>query len=305
MCGITDGEIDNYFQGAISEMAEQNGCPFGEMRETLRHQYDGYHFSGRMTGVYNPFSLLNALDSGTLDNYWFRSGTPTYLTRLLRDSGEIINELAGRYYSQEQFEDYRASRQQPLPMIYQSGYLTIKAFKPLVRTFLLDYPNDEVKNGFVTMVANSYFEGKEDTGSVVRDLVESLDRRDLKAFRECFDSFLAGIPYTVRRKADERERERDFTYTLYLVFSIASCYTTYVEKEQSRGRLDCAIITRDSAYVFEFKLDGTAEEAMAQIDDRGYPAEFRKPGRRVFKVGVSISSETGRIGDWRDEEDAA
>ncbi|MCQ7926407.1 PD-(D/E)XK nuclease domain-containing protein, partial [Salmonella enterica] len=117
-----------------------------------------------------------------------------------------------------------------------------------------------------------------------------------------FDSFLAGIPYNVRRRADERERERDFTYTLYLVFRIASCYVTYVEKQQSYGRLDCAVETRDSVYVFEFKMDRPVEEAMAQIDAMGYADEFAASGKKVFKVGVSISSERGRLDGWAVEE---
>ena len=303
VCGITDSEIDSYLREPVGQMAEQAGCTYDEMREMLRQQYDGYHFSGRMTGVYNPFCLLNALDSGALDNYWFRSGTPTYLVRLLKDCDERITDLVGKYYEQDEFEDYRADSQRPLPMIYQSGYLTIKGYDREMRTFRLDYPNEEVKKGLVTILANSFLGDKVNSKAIIRRLVESLDRRNLKAFRDCFDSFLAGIPYSVRRKADERERERDFTYTLYLIFCLASCYVTYVEKQQSYGRLDCAIVTRDSAFVFEFKLDGKAEAAIAQIDEMGYTAEFRAPGRKVYKVGVSISSETGRIDDWKDVEE--
>ncbi len=298
ICGMTDEEIDSYFREPIGRMAEMSGCAYDEERDLLRRQYDGYHFSGRMRGVYNPFSLLNALRNMVVDDYWFRTGTPSYLVRLLNGFGDKLNELVGKYYAQSQFEDYRADIQQPLPMIYQSGYLTIKEFDREMRTFKLDFPNDEVKNGFVTMVANSYLDGKHDAGSVVRDLVRSLKNHDLEAFRASFDTFLASIPYDVRRKADERERERDFTYTLYLIFRIASCYTTYIEKRQSYGRLDCAIVTSDSAYVFEFKLDGSAAEALAQINAMGYADEFKSAGRKIYKIGLSISSATGRLADW-------
>ena len=298
ICGMTDEEIDSYFREPIGRMAEMSGCTYGEQRDLLRRQYDGYHFSGRLKGVYNPFSLLNALRNMVVDDYWFRTGTPSYLVRLLNGFGDKLNELVGKYYAQSQFEDYRADIQQPLPMIYQSGYLTIKEFDREMRTFKLDFPNDEVKNGFVTMVANSYLDGKHDAGSVVRDLVRSLKNHDLEAFRASFDTFLASIPYDVRRKADERERERDFTYTLYLIFRIASCYTTYIEKRQSYGRLDCAIVTSDSAYVFEFKLDGSAAEALAQINAMGYADEFKSAGRKIYKIGLSISSATGRLADW-------
>ena len=302
ICGITDEEIDAYFCESIRKMAETAGCSYEDEREALRRQYDGYHFSRHLKGVYNPFSLLNALRFEMIEDYWFRTGTPSYLVRLLDGFGDKLNELIGSYYAQSQFEDYRADTQQPLPMIYQSGYLTIKEYDSSMRTFKLDFPNDEVKNGFVTMVANSYLGGREDTGSVVRNLIVSLKRRDLDAFRSCFDTFLASIPYDVRRKSNERECERDFTYTLYLIFRIASCYTTYIEKRQSYGRLDCAIVTDDSAFVFEFKLDGTAAEAIAQINEMGYADEFLSPNRKVYKIGISISSETGRVAEWLVEE---
>ncbi len=302
ICGITDEEIDAYFCESIRKMAETAGCSYEDEREALRRQYDGYHFSRHLKGVYNPFSLLNALRFEMIENYWFRTGTPSYLVRLLDGFGDKLNELIGNYYAQSQFEDYRADTQQPLPMIYQSGYLTIKEYDSSMRTFKLDFPNDEVKNGFVTMVANSYLGGREDTGSVVRNLIVSLKRRDLDAFRSCFDTFLASIPYDVRRKSNERERERDFTYTLYLIFRIASCYTTYIEKRQSFGRLDCAIVTDDSAFVFEFKLDGSASEAIAQINEMGYADEFLSTNRKVYKIGISISSETGRVAEWLVEE---
>ena len=302
LCGITDDEIEHYFHDRIGEIAEFNGVSYDKMRDMLRQRYDGYHFSMRMKGVYNPFSLLNVLTNETLYDYWFKSGTPSYLVRLLQSCNENLDEMAGKSYSQSQFDDYRADSQQPLPMIYQSGYLTVKDYDPDVRTYLLDYPNDEVKEGFVTMIANNYLSQKEDTGGIVRDLIIALKKRDLEAFRVRFDSFLASIPYNVRRKANERERERDFTYTLYLIFRIASCYVSYTEKLQSYGRLDCAIETRDSVFIFEFKMDKPVEEAMAQINEKGYADEFAASGKKIFKIGVAISSDKGRLSGWAVEE---
>ena len=163
LCGITQDEIDSCFTDAISEMAEEYSCSFEEMRAQLKRQYDGYHFSRKMTDIYNPFSLLNALDSKSLEDYWFRSGTPTYLIRLLNHFNENVNELTGKYYSPSEFIDYKADVERPLPMIFQSGYLTIKGYDMDFNTFLLDFPNNEVKNGFLTMAASSYLTPEEET----------------------------------------------------------------------------------------------------------------------------------------------
>ena len=154
LCGITQEELDSCFVEPVSAMAERSRCSFEEMKSLLKQKYDGYHFSDNMTDVYNPFSLLNALDSLRLRDYWFSSGTPTYLIRLLAHFKENMNELTGRYYSPEEFIDYKADVERPLPMIYQSGYLTIKDYDMEFNTFLLDFPNNEVKNGFLTAQAS-------------------------------------------------------------------------------------------------------------------------------------------------------
>ena len=169
LCGITQDEIDSCFTDAISEMAEEYSCSFEEMRAQLKRQYDGYHFSRKMTDIYNPFSLLNALDSKSLEDYWFRSGTPTYLIRLLNHFNENVNELTGKYYSPSEFIDYKADVERPLPMIFQSGYLTIKDYDMDFNTFLLGFPNNEVKNGFLTMVASSYLKPEEETEGWIRN----------------------------------------------------------------------------------------------------------------------------------------
>ena len=156
LCGITQEEIEHYFLKPIADMAIEYECSPEEMKLRLKQQYDGYHFSDRMTDIYNPFSLLNALDSKRVYDYWFRSGTPTYLIRLLTHFNENLNELTGKYYRPEEFVDYKADIEKPLPMIYQSGYLTIKDYNMRMNKFLLDFPNNEVKNGFLTMLATSY-----------------------------------------------------------------------------------------------------------------------------------------------------
>ena len=161
LCGITQEEIVKYFTEPVSQMAVEYQCTPEEMYKLLKKQYDGYHFSKRMTDIYNPFSLLNALDKMSIDDYWFSTGTPTYLIRLLNHSHERMNEFTGKYYTPAEFIDYKADVERPLPMIYQSGYLTIKAYDRDFNTFLLDFPNNEVKGGFLTMVASSYLQPSE------------------------------------------------------------------------------------------------------------------------------------------------
>ena len=299
LCGITEEELQSYFHEQIQELAETNGYTNEEMVKLLRHRFDGYHFGPRLKGVYNPFSILNTFSKMMIRDYWFRTGTPTYLVRLLQDSHENLNDLTGKYYDESEFVDYRADSEKPLPMIYQSGYLTIKGYDREMETYLLDFPNDEVKNGFVTMTANSYFSTREDAGSWVRSAVIALKRGELEKFKTLLTSFLSSIPYTARRKENETEKERYFTYTLYLIFRIASCYITYIEKEQSYGRLDCCVETPKYVYVFEFKLDGSAEAALKQIEDMGYANEFLSSGKTIYKIGVNISSQTGTVADWK------
>ena len=299
LCGITQEELDGYFVDPISAMSERNRCSFEEMKSLLKQKYDGYHFSDNMTDVYNPFSLLNALDSLRLQDYWFSSGTPTYLIRLLAHFKENMNELTGRYYSPEEFIDYKADVEQPLPMIYQSGYLTIKDYNMRRNTFLLDFPNNEVKNGFLTAIATSYLQPKKRVEGWIFDVLDTLEGGDTDRLCSLFTSFLSSIPYTMRRKDDERERERYFQYTFYLILRLISVYTVYVEKQQSHGRVDCVLETPQYVYIFEFKLDGTAEEALRQIEEKGYAGEYASDTRILYKIGASFSSETGTIGDWK------
>ena len=299
LCGITQEELDSYFVEPVSAMAERNRCSFEEMKFLLKQKYDGYHFSDNMTDVYNPFSLLNALDSLRLQDYWFSSGTPTYLIRLLAHFKENMNELTGKYYRTEEFIDYKADVEQPLPMIYQSGYLTIKDYDMRRNTFLLDFPNNEVKNGFLTAIATSYLQPKKRVEGWIFDVLDALEAGEPDTLRTLFTSFLSSIPYTMRRKEDERERERYFQYTFYLILRLISVYTVYVEKVQSQGRVDCVLETPQYVYIFEFKLDGTADEALRQIEEKGYANEYASDTRTLYKIGASFSSETGTIGDWK------
>lgn len=299
LCGITQEELDATFSEPIENMSKVYRCSYEEMRDRLKAQYDGYHFSDLMTDIYNPFSVLNAFDAERISDYWFKSGTPSYLIRLLSHSDENMNDITGKYYAPKEFIDYKADVEQPLPMIYQSGYLTIKEFDFRRNMFLLDYPNNEVKDGFLSLVAAKYFNTRESVDSWTRDAAFQLEDGKLEDFRAGLTSFLASIPYTMRRKENERERERYFHYTFYLIMRLISVYTVYTEKVQSHGRVDCIIETHDYVYIFEFKLDGTADDAMRQIEEKGYAHEYGSDSRKVYKIGAVFSSETGTIGDWK------
>ena len=299
LCGITQEELESYFAEPIAELAEEYRCDIPEMKRLLKQRYDGYHFSTRLTDVYNPFSILNVFKKMEMQDYWFSSGTPTYLLRLLNHAQEGWDEMTGRYYFRRDFVDYKATAEKPLPMIYQSGYLTIKDYHREYDTFLLDFPNNEVKAGFLTAIASDYLKSSEDAGSLALQLSKILKAGDLEQFHKQLTAFLASIPYSMRRKNDEREWERYFHYTFYLILRLMSLYVVYTEKEQSQGRVDCIVETDKYVYIFEFKLDGTAAAALKQIENTGYARPYAADPRKLYKVGVNFSSKTGTIDGWK------
>ena len=183
-------------------------------------------------------------------------------------------------------------------MIYQSGYLTIKDYDKESNLFLLDFPNNEVKSGFLAMVATNYLQCTTPLESWMVKAVFALKRGQLDEFRKMLTSFLASIPYSMRRKESEPERERYFHYTFYLLLRLMSVYTVLAEKEQSEGRVDCIVETPQYVYIFEFKLDGTTTEALQQIEAKGYARPYEADNRVIVKVGVNFSSKTGTIEDW-------
>ena len=299
LCGITEEELYAAFDEPIKAMAARYKVAEDEMKYRLKRKFNGYHFSPNMLDIYNPFSILNAMSKKILSDYWFATGTPTYLVRLLSHCKENMNELTGRYYPREAFVDYRADVEALLPMIYQSGYLTIKDWNMDMDSYLLDFPNDEVKRGFVTMLATSYLQIRESPTPVILQVVDAMKVGHCDTLATLLMSFFASIPYSQRRKDDEREKERYFQYTFYLVLRMISCFTVFVEKAQSEGRVDCVVETPKYVYIFEFKRDGSAEAALQQIEDRGYAKEYASDGRTIYLIGCNFSSETGTIDGWK------
>ena len=302
ICGITEAELYNYFEAPIEEMAGKFGVSVDEMKAGLKKRYDGYHFSERMTDIYNPFSLLNTFDQKKLQDYWYSTGSPEYLMHLLSKNEDNMMHLLAQEYTLAEFADYRADMEKPLPMIFQSGYLTIKETiqKGLEYRYLLDFPNDEVRNGFVEMLARNFFDQKKvgSMSSCVERMVDALREGDLDLVQKLFTAFLAETPYCMRPK---KEREFYFHYTFYLLMRLISCYTVYTEKQLSEGRADCIVETDGYVCIFEFKLDGTSEEALQQIRDRGYAKAYEADQRPIYIIGVSFSSKTETIEDWKQE----
>ncbi|MGL4852366.1 MAG: AAA family ATPase, partial [Phocaeicola sp.] len=301
ICGISQEEVDSYFAEPIAEMAQKYKCTPLEMRELLKAQYDGYHFSEEMTDVYNPFSLISALSEKRIEEYWFSTGTPTYLVKLLQHNEEQINELIGEYYDADRFANYRADVQMPLPMIYQSGYLTIKGYNRQINAYLLDFPNNEVRRGLLSLLANDYLRiPTTRVSSWIMDSILKLNDGQTEEFRQSLTAFMASIPYDSHDSTKGAERsEKHFQYTFYLLLRLLGVYCTRIEQTQAQGRVDCTLETPHYVYIFEFKLDGTAAEALAQIEAKGYATPYATDPRTVVKIGVVFSSETRTIADWQ------
>ena len=300
ICGITTEELNSVFAPAIEELANANAVSVAETKSQLKQRYDGYHFSKRMTDIYNPFSLLNTFKSEDARDYWFASGTPSYLMRLLAHSNEDIQGIIARSYEAQEFVDYRATVEAPVPMIYQSGYLTIKGYNREDDEYKLDFPNHEVASGFLTLLASGYFQTPTQPNSWANKLKKALHHGKPEDFRDLLNDFLASIPYSVRESNGEKSHERQFQYTVYLIMRLigSTRNTVYHEKATSKGRADCVIETPRYVYVFEYKLDRPAAEGMAQIVDCGYAEPYAHDGRPVYAIACSFSSETGTIRDW-------
>ena len=298
LCGITLEEMLSVFHEPIQELAKKYKTDYDGMVEMLRKRYDGYHFSSEMTGVFNPFSLLNCFNKLEMRNYWFATGTPTYLMRLLSHSDKNINELVGRYYEESQFIDYKADVERPLPMIYQSGYLTVKEYDIDTRYYLLDFPNEEVRSGFIDMLASSYFSSGEMVSSWIFNVNRELRGGKIEEFLKKMTSLLSSVTYRFQRKQDAFECERYFQYTFYLIMQMIGHYNTMVEKETSEGRIDCVVECPNYVYVMEFKMDGSAQSALEQIRECGYTKPYLADKRKVFSIGVNFSSEKGTIEEY-------
>ena len=299
ICGITEEELYTVFAEPIKQMADKFKITPDEMKLKLKKRYDGYHFSGDLLDIYNPFSLLNAFKKMKLQDYWYQSGTPTYLAKLIEGHHINMQKLIAKPYTVDYFLNYRADAEDPLAMFYQSGYLTIKDYDEEYEIYFLDYPNTEVKRGFTVLLANGYFKNKEipETWAVMYGRM--LRAGDLDGVRDAYTSFLASIPYEANKDERAKDFETHFQYTFYIINRLLSCYMTLIEKQNSKGRADIIIEGDTDIYIFEFKLDGSADEALKQIEDCQYALPYLNDSRKIHKIGVNISSETRTVAEWK------
>ena len=292
LCGITREELARDFVPEIKNLGGFLGLTFEETICRLEKQYDGYHFCEDTTvGVFNPFSVLNAFQKMQLGNYWSQTGTPTYLVDLLKQSNYDLRLLVnGIETTNSAFSEYRADTRNPLPMIYQSGYLTIKHYDKEVELYTLMFPNDEVRYGFLNFLVPYYTEVSDDeTGFHIAKFTRELRAGDVDSFMERLKVFFAGIPYEL-----SDDTERHYQAIFYVVFALMGQFVE-TEIRSARGRADAVVKTAEHIFVFEFKLNGSAEDALKQIDEKGYLVPYRLDGRSVVKIGVNFSKETRNI----------
>ncbi len=294
LCGITKEELLQVFTPEIKALGEVNELTFDETVNRLTAMYDGYHFTERSVGLFNPFSLLNVFDGGKFGNYWFQTGTPTYLVDLLKQSDYDLRYLIdGVEVTASAFSEYRAEKKNPLPMIYQSGYLTIKGYDKEVDLYMLRFPNDEVRYGFLNFLVPYYTEvSNDETGFYIARFMRELRAGEVEAFMNRLKVFFAGIPYEL-----SDDTERHYQAIFYVVFTLLGQFIQS-EVHSSHGRADAVVKTDSHIYVFEFKLNGSAETALRQINEKDYLLPYLLDGRELVKIGADFDKETRNIGKY-------
>lgn len=294
ICGITRQELEDTFIPELNRLAETNELTYEETLNKMTALYDGYHFCEFAEGVFNPFSVLNVFDGYKFSNYWFQTGTPTFLVELLKKSEYDLRTLIdGVEANASSFMEYRVDANNPIPLIYQSGYLTIKGYDKRFGNYLLKFPNDEVRYGFMDFLVPYYTSVVDDErGFYLGKFVRELESGDVDAFLTRLQAFFADFPYELNEKT-----ERHYQVVFYLVFKLMGQFTG-AEVRSARGRADAVVKTPKYIYVFEFKLNGTAEQALQQIDEKGYLIPYQVDGRELVKVGVEFSAEKRNIDRW-------
>ena len=293
ICGISKTELTTQMRPDIEGLGKALGLTYEECLDELTKHYDGYHFSEHSEDVFNPFSLVRALNGQKIESYWFGSGTPTYLIKTLQKYHVSVMDIEKKSCDVDDFDVSPEQMTSALPLLYQSGYLTIKRYNPLMRRYSLGYPNREVKIGMLKSLAPNYLSPVSlDNNSLVGDFLEMLYDGDIEGAINRLRAYLASISNRLSNK-----NERDFQTVFYLIFNLMGGYMR-VEEDSAIGRADAVVHMPDAIYVFELKYDGSADDAIKQIDDKGYLIPYSANGKRLFKVGVNYDSQQRTIGDW-------
>lgn len=297
ICGITENEIHENLKDELNELAQKQHMSFEEVCRELKVCYNGYHFMENTMGIYNPFSLLNTFDKMKFGSYWFETGTPTYLVKLLKKHHYNLERMAHEETDSQVLNSIDSESTNPIPVIYQSGYLTIKGYDEEFGMYRLGFPNREVEEGFVRFLLPFYANvNKVESPFEIQKFVREVRSGDYNSFFRRLQSFFADTTYEVIR-----EQELHYENVLFIVFKLVGFYTR-VEYHTSEGRADLVLQTDKFIYVMEFKLDGTAEEALQQINNKHYALPFASDERKLFKIGVNFSAETRNIEKWVVEE---
>lgn len=292
ICGMTQNELLYNFREGIEQLGEAYGDTEEETLNKLKIRYDGYHFEEDTVGIYNPFSVLNTLAKLRYKDYWFETGTPTFLVDLLKMHNYRLPDITREKVSDDVINSVDSMSTNPIPVIYQSGYLTIKGYDERFKKYRLGFPNKEVEEGFLNFLLPLYTSAGNNSPFMVDEFVQDVESGNPERFIQRMKAFFADTSYQVAGNA-----ELYFQNAMYLVFKIMGFYTQ-VERPTSDGRIDAVIQTPDYIYIIECKLDRTADEALRQINDSDYAAPFSMDKRRIYKIGVNFSSQTRGVEQW-------
>ena len=293
LCGITEQELHDNFEEGINKLAQAQGMTYDEVCSELKECYDGYHFVENSIGIYNPFSLLNTFAKRKFGNYWFETGTPTYLVELLKMHNYDLHNMENVETDEDTLNSIDSSSTNPIPVIYQSGYLTIKDYDREFGTYYLGFPNREVDEGFMKFLLPFYTDtDKVNVAFHITKFVREVRSGDYDAFFLRLQSFFADTPYEL-----VRDLELHYQNVLFIVYKLIGFYVK-AEYHTSQGRIDLLLQTDKFIYVMEFKFEGTAEEALRQINEKNYALPFASDPRKLFKIGINFSNEMRNIERW-------
>ncbi len=296
ICGISEKDLHFYFPESIRELAAANSLTEEQCYAKLAEMYDGYHFCEDSVGMYNPFSLLNTFASNKFREYWFETGTPTFLVKLLKQTDYDIRRIADDdvEIDVDMISGVNDYINDPIPVLYQSGYLTIRSFDEMFGIYRLGFPNMEVRKGFMKMLLACYVPVREKEGNVlISKLYRAVTEGKPEDMMLLLESLFARANYQIQGDA-----EKDFQYAMYIIFELLGEYVQ-TEKQTSNGRIDILLQTKDYVYIMEIKTDSSADAALQQIDEKGYDRPFATDSRRLFRIGVSFSKENRRIEEWK------
>lgn len=292
ICGISEVELKHYFDGSVTELAAACGFSREDCYGKLKTMYDGYHFHHRAAGVYNPFSLLNTFKANEFRMYWFETGTPTFLVRYLKQGRFNLDKISKNKVSVEILTGANYVALAPIALMYQTGYLTITSYDERFNAYTLDYPNEEVKAGFLNSLSQLYAPALTDGEFSVYNFVEDIESGDVESFMERFTAFLAGNDYEI-----QGDLELYFQNTMSVMLKMMGLYVKS-EYHTSNGRIDIVFDTDKYVYIIELKRDLSPELALKQIEEKGYDLPFLKSGKRIIKLGINFSSETKTVDGW-------